>query len=269
MSDLDLEREFHDAWGETVDVGLVPVTAAIEGPTAPEPRYIMQFFGDVSSKRVLDVGCGAGEAAVYLAMKGADVTALDISPGMLRATEALAEHHQVADRVKTVCSPAEKIPLPDASFDLIYGRDVLHHVDLAAVSAQVGRLMVPGGRAAFIEPIAYNPAINIYRRMAEDVHTPGEHPLTRHDIAALKKVFPTLEHREFQLLTLAIFVWMWAVERLDPATVRYWKRLIDEHERYGNAFRRLESIDRVVLRIVPPLRWWCWNTVVTWRKPES
>lgn len=263
---FDAERSFHDEWGESVDPADVVVDATFEGPTSPEPRYVAHLFGDVTGKRLLDVGSGLGEASVYFARKGALVTGLDLSPGMCAATEALAAYYSVGDRVTTVCAPAEDSGLPDASFDFVYGENVLHHVDIARTTREVDRMLAPGGRAAFIEPIAYNPAINVYRRISTDLHTPTEHPLTKQDIRTLHEMFPTLEHREFELMTLAIFVWMYAVERLDPGQVRYWKRIVERHERYGRAFRILEGLDRVILAVVPPLRWWCWNTVVTWRK---
>jgi SAM-dependent methyltransferase len=264
--DLEVERSFHDEWGESVDPAAVAVDATFEGPTSPEPAYVAGLFGDVAGKRLLDVGCGPGEAAVYFARRGATVTALDLSPGMCAATRALAEHHGVGGDVETVVAPAEDSKLLDASFDLIYGSGVLHHVDIATVAREVDRLLDAGGRAAFIEPIAYNPAINVYRRMSTDLHTPTEHPLTKRDIRTLGGMFPTLTHREFELMTLAIFVWMYAVERLSPAEVRYWKRIVEEHARYGRAFRVLSALDRAILAVIPPLRWWCWNTVVTWTK---
>jgi SAM-dependent methyltransferase len=263
---FDVERSFHDEWGESVDPATVAVDATFEGPTSPEPAYMAGLFGDVAGKRLLDVGCGPGEATVYFSRKGALVTALDLSPGMCAATRALAEHHGVSGNVETIVAPAEHSGLPDGSFDLIYGSGVLHHVDIVEAAREVDRLLAEGGRAAFMEPIAYNPAINVYRRMSTDLHTPTEHPLTKQDIRTLKEMFPTLAHREFELMTLAIFVWMYAVERLSPSEVRYWKRIVEEHARYGSAFRVLSALDRAILAVVPPLRWWCWNTVVTWTK---
>lgn len=261
-SELEIERTFHDEAAEDIDVRSIPILETFEGPTSPEPRYIARLFGDVRGKRILDLGCGAGEASVYFAKRGAHVVALDLSQGMCDVTNKLAEFHQVADRVETVCAAAEEAGIPDSSFDYIYGYGVLHHVDISKTAVELHRLLKPGGKAAFIEPLEYNPAINVYRRLAEGVRTPTEHPIRKSDIKDLERAFTRVRHREFQLMTLAVFVWMYFVERLNPSEVRYWKRIISEADRYARAYRLLEAVDRVLLSIAPPLRWWCWTTVI-------
>ena len=81
---------------------------ANEACTAPEMRWLFSRLGDLTGKRVLDVGCGIGEASVYFAVKGAVVTATDLSTGMLAVTQRLAERHGVKLRThqanaETVC----------------------------------------------------------------------------------------------------------------------------------------------------------------------
>lgn len=259
---FEVERSFHDCAADGVDVATIPVGELFEAPTSPEPRWILRQFGDVSGKRVLDLGCGAGEASVYLARLGARVTALDISPGMCHTAEELARFHGVGDRMSVVCAPAEEAGLAAESFDFVFGYGVLHHTDIPSTARAVERLLAPRGLAAFVEPLAYNPAINVYRKMAAGVRTPTERPLDRGDFEALREVFPGLRHREFQLATLATFVWMYAIERLDPSQVRYWKRIVSESDRYASAFKALSAVDRAALALVPPLRWWCWNTAL-------
>ncbi|HVZ21708.1 MAG TPA: hypothetical protein VG871_11630, partial [Vicinamibacterales bacterium] len=68
------EREFHDQWAATIDPASVDVRAFFEAETSPEPRWLLEQLGELKGRRVLDLGTGAGEAAVYFALLGADVT---------------------------------------------------------------------------------------------------------------------------------------------------------------------------------------------------
>ncbi len=260
------ERRFHDTIARTMDEEGHDPRAVFEGPTSPEPAYVRHLFGNLEGKNVLDLGCGAGEAGIYFALHGATVTGLDVSSEMCECTMRLARSEGVESRLTTVCAPAEQTGLPSASFDFVYGNGVLHHVDVDSAVREVQRLLKPGGMASFIEPLEYNPAIRVYRRLAAGVRSPTEHPLVRADIRGIADIVGHTEHREFQLMTLSVFMWMYFVERLNPSEVRYWKRIIDEHERYGRAFGMLSRADSFILRLVPPLRWWCWNSVISWTK---
>jgi 2-polyprenyl-3-methyl-5-hydroxy-6-metoxy-1,4-benzoquinol methylase len=62
-------------------------------------RYITKRLGDLNGKTLLDIGRGLGEASVYFAMKGAEVTSSDLSEGMLNVTTKLALENEV--KVKT------------------------------------------------------------------------------------------------------------------------------------------------------------------------
>jgi SAM-dependent methyltransferase len=63
-------------------------------PVAPAPAALLPTAG-----RALDVACGRGGVAVWLARRGLDVDAVDVSPVGLAATAALAAAHGVGDRV--------------------------------------------------------------------------------------------------------------------------------------------------------------------------
>ncbi|HZJ71313.1 MAG TPA: methyltransferase domain-containing protein, partial [Planctomycetota bacterium] len=85
------ERLFHDVWASEVDPHeLDPIRRAFCS-TTPETTYAFRALGDLKGKRVLDLGCGAGETTVWLALQGAQVDGVDISPGMVEVTRGLAE----------------------------------------------------------------------------------------------------------------------------------------------------------------------------------
>jgi len=255
------EREFHDAWADSEDVEKIDVRAANEVCTAPEMRYITQRLGDIRGKRLLDVGCGLGEASVYFALLGAEVTSSDLSQGMLDATSRLAQANGVS--VTQHIASAEDMQLPaDAKFDIIYAGNLLHHVDIEETITRIKLHLAAGGMFVTWDPLAYNPAINVYRSMATDVRTPDEHPLKWSDIKLFHKHFEAVEARYFWLTTLIIFVIMALAQRRNPNKERFWKVVVQEGRKWSWLYLPLERLDRLLLKVFPPLRLLCWNVVV-------
>jgi 2-polyprenyl-3-methyl-5-hydroxy-6-metoxy-1,4-benzoquinol methylase len=114
------ERVFHDAWANTIDPGTVPVIESFTASTAPEASWLLREIGDLCGKRVLDLGSGAGEAAVYFARLGANVVASDLSPRMLEVVKKVAALHGTS--VETaVCSAEDLSIFPADSFDQYFG----------------------------------------------------------------------------------------------------------------------------------------------------
>jgi len=261
------EEVFHDAWADSVDVRSIDVRRMNEACTAPEMRAIAAALGDLRGRTLLDVGCGLGEAAVYFALRGAEVTATDISPGMCDATRRLAEANGV--RVATHVSAAEDLGLPaDRRFDIIYTGNTLHHADLPAMLDRVLPHLQPDGTFASWDPVAYNPLINVYRAIATAVRTPDEHPLRLRDVREVTRRFAHAEVRWFWLTTLLIFVLMAVVQRRSPNRERYWKKVVEEADRWAWLYRPLAGLDRGLLKVLPFLRPLCWNVVILGRRPQ-
>jgi 2-polyprenyl-3-methyl-5-hydroxy-6-metoxy-1,4-benzoquinol methylase len=264
---LAAERAFHDEWAGGVDVSAIDVRSMNEACTAPEMRYITARLGDLRGKTLLDVGCGLGEASVYFALRGAEVTASDLSPGMLDATCRLASANGVTVNPHLAAAEDMQLP-PDVQFDVIYAGNLLHHVDIDATLARLVPHLKPDGVLVTWDPLAYNPVINVYRAKATSVRTADEHPLKWSDIKLFRKYFGDVETRYFWLTTLAIFVIMAVLQRRDPNRERYWKSVVQESEKWRPLYMPLEGLDRVLLFALPPLRLLCWNVVVIARKPR-
>jgi len=255
------EREFHDEWANSEDVEKINVRASNEVCTAPEMRYITHRLGNINGKRLLDVGCGLGEASVYFAIQGADVTSSDLSQGMLDATTRLALANGVS--VKQHIASAEDMQLSaDEKFDIIYAGNLLHHVDIEETITRIKPHLAVDGMFVTWDPLAYNPAINVYRSMATDVRTPDEHPLKWNDIKLFHKHFGAVETRYFWFTTLIIFVLMALAQRRNPNKERFWKVVVQEGNKWAWLYRPLESLDRLLLAVFPPLRLLCWNVVI-------
>ena len=253
------ERELHDRWAEELNADGVMVEPAFEAITAPENGFALGWMGPLAGKRILDLGAGAGEASIYFASHGAHVTALDISSRQLDVLNEAARLRGVA--IDTLAVPAEELPFPDGHFDLVYGDGVLHHVDMQRAVPEVRRVLRPGGRGVFIEPLTYNPLIWVYRRLAEGVRTPDERPFRTRDIKWVISNFARGGHREYWISALMIFVYFWLGERVSPSGDRYWKKVRRDAPRYAAVVKPLFALDRGLARI-PGVRMLAWNTVI-------
>jgi SAM-dependent methyltransferase len=258
------ESDFHDSWASSVDLQSVDVCAAFQAPTALENRFIMQLLDPVKGKRVLDVGAGLGESSVYFALQGAQVTCTDLSPGMVRTAVSLAERHGV--RIDGVVSAAEDLRVADGAFDVVYVANTIHHVtNKRAFFEQIQRALKPGGIFVSIDPLAYNPVIKLYRRMATDVRTEDEAPLTFSDLELAREYFADVRHREFWILSLVLFLKYYLVDRVHPNEDRYWKRIFRESAESLGWWLPLRALDEHLCRL-PVLRRMAWNMVMWGRK---
>lgn len=109
---------------------------------------------EAGTRRVLDFGCGKVAVAARLASIGYDVSGFDISPNNIEVARRLAERYGYAERTSFSVQIAEDLDYADASFDLVPGMDILHHVEIPAAIAEVHRVLKAGGVGIFREHIA-------------------------------------------------------------------------------------------------------------------
>jgi SAM-dependent methyltransferase len=166
---------------------------------------IPQFLGDLRGRMVLEYGCGLGALTVLLAKSGARVTAFDLSEASIEKAKERAQLNGVLDRIEFHVAPGEALPFPDASFDRVVGKAVLHHLDPEKGSNELARVMTPGGRAAFSEPLGMNPLLVFAR---EHLPYPHKHergadrPLTRSDVARWRQPFAEMRLEPRQLFSM-------------------------------------------------------------------
>ena len=94
---------------------------------------------------ILDVGCGTGQTAAYLASRYlANVVGMDINPIMVtKAKERMAKQHLP---VEIIQGSIENCPFPDQTFDLILSESVLAFVDKPQALKEIYRVLKRGGR---------------------------------------------------------------------------------------------------------------------------
>lgn len=159
-------------------------------------RAMLAHVGDVRGRRILDLGAGSGFLACALALRGAEVHALDVSPASIALCRRRAELSGVADRITYSVAPAEEIPQADGSFDAACGLFVLHHTRLEAAVRELGRVLAPGARAAFLETIGLNPLLMLARRRLagragiEKASSDDEAPLDAAAFRTIEGAFP-------------------------------------------------------------------------------
>lgn len=116
-------------------------------------RYALMFGG---ARRVLDVGCGVGEAARWAG--GAEYVGVELS-------SALVRRGAVCDDRRLVVGDATRLPFADGVFDRVACMGVLHHLPPGALEPALGemaRVLEPGGRAVIIEPNPWNPYQHVF-----------------------------------------------------------------------------------------------------------
>ena len=105
----------------------------------------------VAPDHALDLGCGGGHVTYAMARHAKTVTASDLSAEMLAAVAATAKSKGLGN-IETVQTSAEKLPFPDASFDMLGCRYSAHHwQDVDAGLREARRVLKPGATAVFID----------------------------------------------------------------------------------------------------------------------
>jgi SAM-dependent methyltransferase len=143
---------------------------------------------DLQGQAVLDLGCGRGERALDLLGADADVTGVDISAAYIEEASAAAEGAGFpASQYRFLVGDAHALPFVNGSFDMVVGNGILHHLDLPIALGEVRRLLAPGGRALFLEPLLDNPLLKAFRRLTPRARTDDERPLSREDLQRIAR----------------------------------------------------------------------------------
>ena len=153
----DVNTRYHDVAAERYDskwgidfgeVGGEQVVAKVRKALGYSPGHYA---------RSLEIGAGTGYFTLNLLRAGmiGAATCSDISAGMLTTLETNAL--RLGLEVHTARVDAERLPFPDASFDLVIGHAVLHHIpDLPRAFVEFERVLAPGGTVVFAgEPSRY------------------------------------------------------------------------------------------------------------------
>jgi len=197
--------------------------------------FALDRIGELAGARILEVGSGTGALSVYLAARGAQVTGIDISEENCRLAERRALLNGVTARARFVAVPIEQLDDQAGSYDAIIGNQVLHHFELPLAMPNIGRLLRPGGRGLFCEPVLLLPSLlrrvrdsrPIKRIVPKKVDTPTERSVSMEDVTTIRRTFPGVKLHPFQLIA----------------------RLQNYVDLPDRVFATLEALDRRLLRL--------------------
>jgi len=131
-------RVGYDRWAEVYDHDANPL------PALEEP-IVRRMIGDSRGLKVLDLGCGTGRHALWLAASGAAVTGVDFSEGMLEEARRKPGAEQIRFLRHDLHTP---LPLGDGEFDLVVSGLVLEHLrELDGFFREIKRVLKTDGRA--------------------------------------------------------------------------------------------------------------------------
>jgi SAM-dependent methyltransferase len=152
------------------------------------PGYPEKLFDDVVSLsrippggRVLEVGCGTGQATLPFARRGYRILCVELGENLAAvARRNLASH----PRAEVLTADFEDVPLPEGAFDLAISATAFHWLDPAVAYPKVARALRPGGAIALFwnEHVHsdasgdfFEAAQEVYEREAPEIVKPDDH----------------------------------------------------------------------------------------------
>jgi SAM-dependent methyltransferase len=241
---IENERDFHN---ESFTTNLRDTTRKFYAITGASNRYYHSVIEkDCDGLEILEYGCGTGSAAFDLMEAGAKVTAIDISDAAIELASGIAEERGLKGEFLRM--NAEDLTFEDGRFDRVVGSSIIHHLELESAYEAIARVLREGGSAHFLEPLAGNPAIDLYRYLTPKLRTPDEHPLVAADLELAKKYFGRVEVEYYHLSTFAAVPF----------------RRLAAFERIRD---RLDRVDKRLFSAIPASRWWAWTCVLSFSEP--
>lgn len=205
----------------------------------------------LKGKKVLVVGCGGGTDAFLFAKLGADVSAFDLSGDMLAHGIRLA----AADGLNIAFDEmtAEKLAYADNSFDIVFARDILHHVDIPLTMNEIQRVAKPGG--LFVVDEIYSHSITDLIRRSWLVRR-AVYPVMQKFIYANRHIYITEDERKMTEKDVA------EVKRhlSGIGNLKYFNFLVTRI--VPDKYLRLNQLDRLLLTAMGPLGYFCAGRVM-------
>jgi len=246
----DSESAWHDEWvsGKGREVVFYD-TPFLQSLVADLENYAMLQIGDLPGKKVLYYGSGVNlKPTIRFIEKGATVYMIDISPKSVEYLSVRIKELNLENKIIPKVMDCETLTFDENYFDVVYGRAILHHLDLAKALSEIKRVLKPNGLSVFIEPLGMNPFINLYRKFTPNRRTPDEKAFDKQDLEIISRSgFSNIKRKNFTLFCI-IGIVLNSVLKL-PGSL-----LI--------SYKPLKKVDELMLSIIPSLGKFCWNTVL-------
>lgn len=207
---------------------------------------------NLAGKRILDVGCGIGQYSVFFALKGAEVTAFDISPVGVKQGRNLARVNGVEGKCRFEVANASEMPYADQSFDIVVYHEVLHHaIKYPNVREETLRVLKPGGRVVVSETLRGNALLSLARRISmRGEEAKGDVILELKDLSGFAEGF--------------------SAYRIEPMSLFFMLKRAFQNRTHNPLvrvlLRSIKLVDDAVLYAFPSLRKMCGECVMVMRK---
>ena len=206
-------------------------------------RFFKELRRDVAGLKILDFGSGNGWLSIDVSKEGAaEVYGIDISKELIEKANQLAEAKGFSKTVHFIKMPGENLTFSDNCFDLCLGSAILHHTDLNLAVKNIYRVLKPGGRAIFIEPLNQNLFLKCWRKLTPWRRSPAEKALINDDLKFIRELFPNAKFHFFtfsSILTEGVMI-------------------IFPNNRFVSSINRLlERFDNKLLNLFPSLGKYC------------
>ncbi|HEU5355833.1 MAG TPA: methyltransferase domain-containing protein [Actinocrinis sp.] len=181
----DRQRAGELDWG----IGKYETTAAALAPAAAQ---LVQAAAVQPGEQVLDLGCGTGNAALLAALPGVRVTGVDPAPRLLEVARGRAAAE--GKEISFAEGRAESIPAAAGTFDVVLSVFAVIFADPAAATAELARVLAPGGRVVLSAWIPTGAVFEINACAGDAVRQvfgapPPPAPFAWHDQDALSDLF--------------------------------------------------------------------------------
>ena len=215
---------------------MITMNKKIETRIIPEetnPKFYSEHLkpyelvrGYAGNKNILEVGCGDGYGAEYLAKVAKEIVAIDYEEDVIKKSQL----KYIAKNLKFLCMGATKLEFPDDVFDIVCSFQVIEHIpenELLNYLHEIKRVLKPGGRF-------YVSTLNLAHNM-KNPDTYKKHPAHCKEFffdelkSLLSKVFfdisvfglhLTLKHRFFQRLK-KIGIFNFLPDKMNPVKIFY------------------------------------------------
>ena len=136
------------------------------------------------NSQILDYGCGIGSSLrKVVEFSPKKITGIDISEVSIKKAKEVSKENS---KIELLVDNCEKTRFQNNSFDVVYGTGILHHLNLEICLSEIFRVLRPGGKFLFIEPLGTNPLINLYRKLTPQSRSIDEHPLVEEDFNLIR-----------------------------------------------------------------------------------
>lgn len=194
-----------------------------------------------SGSTVIEIGCGLNNTLFSSLNDCQNRYGIDISD--VAIVEQKNRAKSVGVNINFFVMDAHKLSFEDATFDLVFGKSILHHLSLEKALPEFWRILKPAGTLIFIEPLGINPLINKFRNKTPELRTVDEKPFDLNDLRSVRSIFSSVNFMFFDLLTLAL-------------PVLFGDKINKYLER---AFRKLDSF---LFTIVPFSKYYAWQVLI-------